>query len=186
MGDGQKTRLVVMERILEAIVGHLRHRDPYFAELVERITNLARANAARIEESGLMADITAFAEMDLSRGKSSKSTASLQQAARDAAMTTGYLEAEFVGYVGQRTRADWAVAAQRAWRECFNREAPLPDEALAWVLRRTRSARDIALRLTFLANESRRVSRSRRGRRQDRYKEFRKLVLVQTARQSGS
>ena len=182
MEQGQETRLAAMDQILDAIVGHLRHRDPHFAEHVERITNLARANAARIEESGLMAEVRAFAAMDLSRGKAPKLSASLQQAARDAAMTTGYLEAEFVGYVGKRTRADWAAAAQRAWRECFNREAPLSDEPLAWALRGTRSARDIALRLTFLAREPKRVSRSRQRRRQDRYKHFRKLVLGQNLR----
>jgi hypothetical protein len=183
MGHGQETRLAAMGQIVDAIVRHLRRRgDLHFAELVERITNLARANAARIDDSGLMAEIRAFAEMDLSRGKSPKPAASLQRATRDAAMTAGYLEAEFVGYVGQRTREDWAAAAQRAWRECFNREAPLPAESLAWALRRARSARDIALRLTFLANESTRASRSRGRRRQDLFKEFRKLVLAQKLR----
>jgi hypothetical protein len=183
MGHGQETRLAAMDQILDAVVGHLRRRgDPHFADVVERITNLARANAGRIEDSGLMADIRAFAEMDLSRGKSPKPTASLQRAARDAAMTAGYLEAEFVGYVGQRTQEDWAAAVQKAWRECFNREASLPVEALTWALLRARSARDIALRLTFLANEPRRSSRSRNRRRQDRFKDFRKLVLGQKLR----
>jgi hypothetical protein len=180
MGHGQETRLAAMDQIIDAVVGHLRRRgDPHFAELVERITNLARANADRIEDSGLMADIRAFAEMDLSRGKSPKPADALQRAARDAAMTTRYLEAEFVGYVGQRTREDWAAAVQRAWRECFNRDAPLPVDSLAWTLLRARSSREIALRLTCLANESKRVSRSQSRRRQDRFKDFRKLVLRQ-------
>jgi hypothetical protein len=82
-------RVDVRDQLLDAIVGHVRRRDPYLAELADRILGVVRANDGHVEESGLRADVAAFAEMNLGRGKRKPASAFLRQARFDAIGVAG-------------------------------------------------------------------------------------------------
>lgn len=173
--EGLEARIAVRDQLLDGIVKHLRARDERLAGLVGRIIGVIRANDDRVADAGVSADVQAFAEMDLSRGKSPRASGSLREARLSwYTMTLCLRDVAPVGSP-KRFKPEWEAAVQAVWRECFPGSEPLDPKdpkALPWVLR----AGDLeskALRLVFLATRSRR-------RRQEQFEDFRKQVLRQT------
>jgi hypothetical protein len=167
-------RIAIRDQLLGAIIEHLRPRDAYMAQLADRIVGVVRANDDRIEASGVLADIKAFAAMDRSRGKAPKPSAFLRETKRDLLMTIGCLHSVLGGYPGRPTPAEWEEVIQETWRECFPRGEALDAKSVISVLR-MRTIAGKALRLVYWATRPRR-------QRQERFVDFRKQLSRQKLR----
>jgi hypothetical protein len=170
---GQETfdaRIAIRDQLLGAVIEHLRRRgDAYLAQLVDRIVGVVRAHEGRIEDNAaLAAEVTAFARMDLSRGKRKpipEGPGTIRAAKFDSWMVEGYLRtAEAERGPGEPL----PVLIQEVWQEALRGAPPLSPAQVQQVLR-LKTLEGKALRLVFWA--TRRVRR-----RQERFEDFRKQV----------
>jgi hypothetical protein len=169
---GVDPRVIVRDQLLDAIVGHLRYRDAYLAQLVERITGVVRANNDWIEDSSVSADVSAFAEMDLRRGKA-KSWGPLHKAKLQVETSALYLRTA-LSEIPKDTTENRQNAVQEAWRSSLRQHDSLTTEQLTEVLGEADTGA-MAMRLVFLATRS--------GRhRQERFEDFRRQVNRQKLR----
>jgi hypothetical protein len=180
MGEGPDARVSIRDDTFDAIIAHLRRRDPDYAVLVERIVGLIRANDDRIEESRLAADVQGFAEMELGRRKP-KPWSALRAARLSFDATANYLRifAEDFRACAQRApeAEDWKRVVERAWREGLKQPEPLPAVPLQETVELLEKG-DVdaaAMRLVFFATRLRRD-------RQERFEDFRTQVMRQKLR----
>jgi len=159
-------------------VGHLRRRgDDYLANLVVEIVGVVRANDDRIKEAGVAADVKAFGEMDLSRGKLKPGGPLRKARAKvDAVMCElGLLSRAIPTKAAPKATAEsWEDAVQYVWQGALRQRDPLTAEHLEWVLEEVETEGK-AMRLVFLATRSTR-------RRQEPFEDFRKQVNRQKLR----